>query len=194
MGRGRHNFLSFWTVFTLLSSYWPRKSKFCKNEKYTWRYYHFTNVYHKWQSCDVWFLRYGMQRVDFFCHFGAFLPFYSPNNLKNQSFQKMKKSLGDIIILHMSTINDSHLMYGSWDIEHDGQNFLTFWTIFSTFSPLATRKTKILKNWKKHLEISPFDTSVPKIMIIYYTVPEIGRMTDVIVIFYFGLFFAFLPP
>ena len=27
-----------------------------------------------------------------------------------------------------------------------------------------------------------------------YTVPEIWHMTDVIVTFHFGLFFAFLPP
>ena len=29
-----------------------------KIEKNTWRYYHFTHVYHKWQSYDAWFLRY----------------------------------------------------------------------------------------------------------------------------------------
>ena len=28
-------------------------------EKNTWRYYHFTHLHHKWQSYDVWFLRYG---------------------------------------------------------------------------------------------------------------------------------------
>ena len=31
-------------------------------------------------------------------------------------------------------------------------------------------------------------------MIICYTAPEIWRVTDVIVIFHFGLFFALLPP
>ena len=47
---------------------------------------------------------------------------------------------------------------------------------------------------KKHLEILSVYTSVPKVMIISYTVPEIWHMTDVIVLFYFGLFFALLPP
>ena len=42
---------------------------------------------------------------------------------------------------------------------------------------------------KKHLEIS-FYISVPKIMIICYTAPEIWHVTDVIVIFHFGLFVA----
>ena len=31
-------------------------------------------------------------------------------------------------------------------------------------------------------------------MIIYFTVPEIWRVTDIIAIFYFGLFFALLKP
>ena len=47
---------------------------------------------------------------------------------------------------------------------------------------------------KKRLEISSFDTSVPKIMIVYYIAPEIWHMADVIVIFHFGLFLPFYPP
>ena len=125
---------------------------------------------------------------------GHFLPFDPPNNLKNQSFEKIKKTPEDIIILHLHTTNDDHMMYGSWDLEHNRQNFLSFWTIFCPFTPLTTRKIKILKKWKKYLEISSFYTSVPKIMIICYTVPEIWCVTDVIVIFHFGLFFALLPP
>ena len=45
---------------------------------------------------------------------------------------------------------------------------------------------------KKHLEISPFYTSVPKIMIIGYTVPEIWHVMNVF-IFHFGLHFSLLP-
>ena len=39
------------TFFALLFPYGSRKSKFWKNEKNSSRYYHFTNVYYKWQSC-----------------------------------------------------------------------------------------------------------------------------------------------
>ena len=39
-----------------------------------------------------------------------------------------------------------------------------------------------------------FYASVPKIMIICYTVPSIWRVTDVLVIFHVGLFFALLAP
>ena len=61
----------------------------------------------------------------------------------------MKKTLGDIIILHMCTRNDNHIMYGSWDMEHNGHNFLSFWTIFCPFTTLTTQKIKILKKGKK---------------------------------------------
>ena len=64
---------------------------------------------------------------------------------------------------------------------------------FEPFFTTITRKIKILENWKNCLEISSFYTSVPKIMIICYTVPVIWCITDVIVIFHFGLFFALLP-
>ena len=50
-----------------------------------------------------------------FCHFvifSYFLPFY-PTNLKNQNFEKIEKMPGDIIILHLCTTNDNHMMYGA---------------------------------------------------------------------------------
>ena len=43
------------------------------------------------------------------------------------------------------------------------------------------------------MEILSFYASVPKIVIICYTAPEIWHVTDVIAIFHFGLFFAPLP-
>ena len=63
--------------------------------------------------------------------------------------------------------------------------FWSFWATFCPFTPIKTKKIKILRNIILH--------SVPKIMIICYTVPEIWGMTDVIVIFHFGLFFVLLP-
>ena len=42
--------------------------------------------------------------------------FDTPNNLKNQNFEKMKKTTGSIIILHLHPTNDKHIC-GSWDIE-----------------------------------------------------------------------------
>ena len=151
-------------------------------------------MYHKWQSNDVWFLRNCTQQTDFFVILDHFLPFYPTNDPKYQNFEKVEKLPGDIIILHRCYINYNHMMHGSWDTKRNGQNFLSFWTCFYPFTPLKTRKIKILKKWKTHPDVLSFYTNVPKFMIICYTVPEIWRVTDVIVIFQFGLLFALLPP
>ena len=52
----------------ILDNFWPftplttKKIKIKKkNKKNTQRYSHFTYVYQKWRSYDVWFLRYGAQ-------------------------------------------------------------------------------------------------------------------------------------
>ena len=162
MERNRHSFFRHsGPFFAILLLYGSRKSKFWKNEKKAWRYYHFTNVYHKWQSYDVLFLRYGVQQTECFVILDHFLLFYSPNNPKNQNFQKMKKMPGDIIILHMCNINGNHMMYGSWDMKHNGQNILSFWTVFCPFIPLTAQKTKILKKWKQLPDILSFYTCVP---------------------------------
>ena len=51
-------------------------------------------------------------------YFGLFSALFTdppnpPNDLKRQNFKKMKKSPGDIIILHMCTKNNDHIMYSS---------------------------------------------------------------------------------
>ena len=49
-----------------------------------------------------------------FCHFGPSFAILPPIiNQKKQNFGKIRKASGDIIILHMCTINDNHMMYGS---------------------------------------------------------------------------------
>ena len=112
--------------YGLFFALWPsqkhKKSKFWKNEK-NWKCYHFQLVYHKWRSYDVWFLRY--------LHFLSFwtiscpltLPPQSLYNSENPNFEKMKKMPGDIIILQKCTVNDNHIMYGSWYMKHNRQNF-----------------------------------------------------------------------
>ena len=76
----------------------------------------------------------------------CFLLFYPPNNPKNQNFEKLKKLPGDIIIWHTCIIKDNHIMYSSWDMKRDGQNFLSFWTVILPFySPNNSRN----KNFEK---------------------------------------------
>ena len=74
---------------------------------------------------------------------------------KNQTFEKMKIFTGDIIILHMCTKNHNHMRYSSWDTKWDriSYHFGSFSALLTRF-PVTTQKTKILKKWKKHLEMS----------------------------------------
>ena len=65
---------------------------------------------------------------------------------------------------------------------------------FLPFYPTNNRPNQNFEKMKKHLEISSFYTSVPKLMIICHTAPEIWYITNVICIFHFGLFFSLTPP
>ena len=60
----------------------------------------------------MWFLRYKAQQTEFFVILGHFLTIDPPKNLKHPNFEKMKKLPGDII-LHLSTTDVNHMMYGS---------------------------------------------------------------------------------
>ena len=75
----------------------------------------------------------------------------------------------------------------------DGCNYFSFRPFFALSPPSQPKKSKFKKIEKKPLEILSFYTSVPKTMIICYTVPEIWHETDVIVIFHFGLLPFYLP-
>ena len=50
-----------------------------------------------------------------FCHFGLFFDLLPPpKDPENQNFEKAKKKKpGYIIILHLCTVNDNYMMYGS---------------------------------------------------------------------------------
>ena len=130
---------------------------------------------------DSWDIK--TQRTEFFVILGHFSPLDPPNNRKNG-----KKMHPDIIILHLSTTNGDHKMYGSWNMEHD-RHFCHFGPFFLHFYPLTTHNIKILKKWKQCLEMS-FYKSVPKIMIIYYTVPEIWHVMELL-LFILGYFLTF---
>ena len=148
-----------------------------------------------------WFLRYGARKTGLFLILDNFCPFtplfpLPPNNPENQNFEKMKKTPGDIIILHKCTINDNHMIYGSWDINCNRQIFFVILGHFLPFYPPNSPKNENIKKKKKkrkYLEISSFYTSVPKLMIIGYTVLGIWCVTIVTIVFYFGQFLTFHP-
>ena len=150
----------------------PKNQNFEKMKKNYWRYHHFTHVYQKPQSYEVQFLRYRVRQ--FFLSFWAiFCPLPAlPNNPENQNFEKMKKASGDII-LNLWNKKHNQMMYAYSDTECNRHNFLSFWGIFCSFTPLLTPKIKIRKKCKTHLEILSFYTCVSKIKVIWCMFPEI---------------------
>ena len=107
-------------------------------------------MHQKPQSYETQFLRYQVRRKGFFVILGHFLPFYPPNNPKNQNFEKMEKESRDIIILQICTKNHDHMLHLSWDMDCNRQNFLSLQVIFCPFTPLLTSKIKIWTNVKKN--------------------------------------------
>ena len=43
----------------------------------------------------------------------------------------MKKTPGDIIILHNYTKNHDQMLHSSWDMVNDRRNYFSFWATFS---------------------------------------------------------------
>ena len=66
--------------------------------------------------------------------------------------------------------------------------------ILGNFLPFYSPENENFKKQKNDWRYHHLTQTVPKIMIIYFIVPEIWHVTDVIVIFHFGLIFALLPP
>ena len=124
------------SIFTMLHL----KKKLKENTR---RYLYFTPVYQNLDmNCSSWDIESDRLKL--------------PNNLKIKILKKWKKAAGEII-LYMCT---NHLMYSFYDTDWDRQNFLSFWVIFYPFTQLTIRTIKILKNWKKHLDILFVYTSV----------------------------------
>ena len=151
MDRNRH---SFFVIFGQISPFTPLttwKIKIWK-KKHTKRHHHFTLVYHKWQSYDLCFLRYGVRLTELFVNLGHFLPAYPSKSHKNENVQKLKtkktkktkkKTRRDIILLKC-TKNHDHMLYFSWDMVRDGCNFYFHFVLFSCrFTAWKKKKNKI---------------------------------------------------
>ena len=93
-----------------------------------------------------------------------FLPFYPPNNPGNQNIEKMKELSGHIIVLHMCR-------YHKWQsyailflrYEPLQTEFLCHFGPFFPFYPTNNPIIRILKKWKRLLEITSFYTVVSEI-------------------------------
>ena len=136
----RQNCLPLWTVFCPFTPLWTQKIKILKNEKNTWRCYHFTNVYHKSQSCDIWTSRYRVQQTKFFLSFWTIFYLFT------------SRTTGKIKILknwryhHFTQVYQKlyRMLYYSLDMAPNGFNcYFSFWAIFYPFTSLTAQKIKI---------------------------------------------------
>ena len=93
----------------------------------------------------------------------------------------------------MCTKNHNHMMYGSWEYRVRQRIFCHFGPFFA---PLTICKIKILKKWKKQLEILLVYTSVPQIddNHIWYRDMECNRQNFLAfwTVFFFGILDCFL--
>ena len=180
MQQNRQNFLSISVIFALLP---PNNLEI--NETNFWRYYHFTCVYHEWQSYDVWFLRYEVRQTELFDILGHFLSFYPNKNPENQNFEKMEKKPEDTILLHKCNINHDHMLYCFWDTMCDRCNFhFSFWALFLIFYITTAHKIKIKKMrkeqaWRYHHFTHVCQTLWSHdVWFLRYGVQQMDRQTD----------------
>ena len=146
----RQNFLSFWAIFcpvTPLSPNNPENQNFEKMKKTSGDVI-ILNLCNKKHNHMIYAYS-NMECHRHNCHFRSFFPFlphYWPWKLK---FGKNVKKPGYIILLHMCTINQDHMMYGSWDMKCNWHNFFVILDHFLPFYPPNSPKNENIKNEKK---------------------------------------------
>ena len=108
----------FWTIFCPFTS-----STSCKINIFKKRRRHLEiSSFYTWvtQMAIIWCMLpeiWSAQWTEHFVILDQFLPFYPSKHLENKNFENMKKIPGDIIVLHMRTINDNDMMYVCSDME-----------------------------------------------------------------------------
>ena len=110
---------SFRLCFALLCSQKCQKSKFWKNGKIP----RDIIILHMCTEITIiWSMVPKVQSETdrIFWHFGLS---FTPLTPQKSTFWKFKRNTWILHILQMCTINDNHMMYGSWDMEHNRQNF-----------------------------------------------------------------------
>ena len=121
---------------------------------------------------------------------GHFLPFTLPP-FKIQKIRILKKWKKMVEISWFYTsVPKTTIIWGTVPkiLSETDRIFCHFGPFFFN-TPITTRKIKILKQWKKHLEMSSLYTCVPKITIIWCMLPEIWNTTEII----FCHFVSFFP-
>ena len=159
----RLNSLSFWAIFLPFSSpplptNNPENQNFEKMRKafgdaiilnlYKKKHNHMT--YAKKKTIT----RYGVRQTQFLSFQVIFCSFAPLLTLKIKTWKKCKKTPGDIILLHMCTINQDLMIYGSWDMKCNRQDFFVILGNFLAFYPPNSPKNENIKSeknsWRHH--------------------------------------------
>ena len=141
-----------------------------KNRKNIWTCHHFTHLYQKSWSYNLCFMRYRMWQTTFLSFWAIFCfsTLLMTQKIKTWEKKKKKKTPEDIILY----VYHKWRSYDVWFLKYKvwWTEFSTVLAIFCPFTPLTTQKVKILKKWKKHLEILSFHNCVPQmtIMILWF--------------------------
>ena len=118
----------FFCHFTIFCSFTPLTTLKIKTlriwNKNPWRYYHFIQVYHKWQWCmvpEMWSV------TQFFVILDCFLLFYLLTTRKIKTLKNWKKP---------PEISSDHILYCSLDMTCNRSNcYFSFWAIFLSLHP-----------------------------------------------------------
>ena len=159
-------YISSFAIYTYIHIYWysPLMDFWSSYRKWAWVGFEPTTTEFRSDALIDWAIRPWVHgsgnvrcdRQNLLSFWAIFCPFSHLTTQKIKILKNwMKKMPEDVINLQMCTINDNHMMYGSWDLECNRQNFLSFWTVFALL-PSNNPKSKILKKWKKLLEILSF--------------------------------------
>ena len=130
----------------------------------------FTHVYHKWQSYDVWLLRYGARPTELFVILDHFLSFYPspptlpPPPLATQKIKILKNEKNAWRYHNFTKLYQKSWSYATLLLRYN------VWLLFFALFPLNNPKNKFKK--KKMLG------DITKVMITWCTVPEIWCAMD----------------
>ena len=107
---------------------------------------------HNQMRCSSWNMEWDRHSfLSFWAIFCTFTPLWTP---KIKTWKKGQKTPGDIILLHMCTINEDHMMYGSWDKKTQHIVFCHFRQFCALSYTSHPKKSKFWKKaWKYHLTL-----------------------------------------
>ena len=117
---GKQNFLSVWAIFLYLTLLTTQKINIFKKMKEKKNcgeiiILHLCTTNDDRMMYGSWDMEH---KIQFFLAFSTIF-FYPQTTWKIKILKKWKKKARDITIFHMSTMNDNHMMYGSWNMKWD---------------------------------------------------------------------------